>query len=89
MVILVRDVIGGHAAVLPADADRLRNEIAAIRSGGRPLTLSWRGIEVVSLRFVRRALSLFADVQPPLQHTDLDRLDPMSREALAAVIARE
>jgi hypothetical protein len=85
----VTDIIGGNAAVLPADADQLRGHIAVLRSGGRPVTVSWRGVEVVAPRFARRALGAFARVQPPVQHIDLDTLDPPSREVLAAVVERD
>jgi hypothetical protein len=89
MTIHVAEIVGGKAAVLPEDADRLRDHIARLHSGGRPVTVSWRGTELVTVRFARRALGLFAGVQPPLRHVDLDALDPMSRAALAAVIERD
>jgi hypothetical protein len=89
MTIHVAEIVGGNAAVLLEHADRLRDHIAMFRSGGRPVTVSWRGMELVTVRFARRALILFANVKPPLQHVDLDALDPMSRAALDAVIKRD
>jgi hypothetical protein len=89
MTIHVTEIVGGKAAVLPEDADRLRNHIAVFRSGGQPVTVSWRDVEIVTVRFAQRALGPFAGVQPPLRHINLETLDPMSRAALAAVIKRD